>query len=168
MAHSIPVEEIKNRRLSIRKELANRQLDALLVPLGINFYYLFGKQGMPSERIIAGIIPQDGDSFLLSPSFEKSNMQISTGMEDIVVWEETDNAYSILAKEFNERDIGNKIGVDPKLWIVEKERIEKNSKRTLESVGKILNNQRMVKSDWELKQMQKATKSSADGILNAL
>lgn len=159
---------MEGRRLGIRRELENLNLDALLVPLGINFYYLFGKQGMPSERIIAGILPRDGDPFLLSPSFEKSNMQLSTGMEDIVVWEETDNAYSILGKEFNDRDIGNNIGVDPKLWVVEKERIEKHSKRNLESVGQILNDQRMVKSDWELNQMREATKSSADGILNAL
>ena len=168
MITDIPQKELETRRQAIVKDLTDLSLDALLIPLGINFYYLFGKQGMPTERIITGVIPTEGDPFILSPSFERSNIEISTGLEDIAIWKETDNAYAILNREFNDRNIGKNIGVDPKLWIVEKERIEKYSKRHLTSVGHILDKHRMVKSSWELKQLREATKSSAKGILNAL
>ncbi|MCY3410470.1 MAG: aminopeptidase P family protein [Candidatus Heimdallarchaeota archaeon] len=163
----IPKTEISKRWELIRNDLAEVTYDALLVPLGTNFYYLFGKQSTPSERLIAGVLPVDSDPFIIGPAFEQSNIQRSTGLDDIVPWEETESPYHILAKELNDRRIGNKIAVDPKLWIVEAERIQEASNRSLQSAGSILDRARSIKSNWELEQMAKASESSAKGILDA-
>ena len=68
---SVPREELQSRWKKIQHEMEE---DAILIPLGVNFYYLFGKQGLPTERIIAGILPRDTDPFLISPAFEESNL----------------------------------------------------------------------------------------------
>ncbi len=148
--------------------MGDHQVDAVLLPLGVYFQYFFGKSGMPSERIIAGIIPQDQDPFLLGPAFEKSNLERSTYVDDIVPWEETQSPYEILGRELTDRKIGSSIMVDPKLWIDEVEKIQKYSQSTLTSGHSLLNAQRQVQSEWEIQQLQAAAKASADGILAAL
>lgn len=165
---NIPKNELQTRWKLLQSELDRENKAALLVPLGTNFYYLFGKQGYPTERVMAGIIPRDGDPFIFSPSFERSNVERSTGIDDIITWKETDNAYQILGEEFKNRGINGEIGVDPKLWIIEVERISKYSNLSLHSAGEIIDHLRIVKSDWELNQLKAATKASADGILAAL
>jgi Xaa-Pro dipeptidase len=171
MSEIIPNSEITNRWKGVKSELDQKQLDALIVPLGVNFYYLFGKQGLPSERLIAGIIPRDSDPFIISPSFEKSNVERATGLDDIITWEETESPYDKLAKDLVDRGIGKNIGVDPKLWLVEVERLEKSlktSSRSIVSADSILNKLRSSKSEWELQQMRKAAEFSAEGILAAI
>lgn len=171
MLDKIPKSEISTRWSGVKSELNQKKLDALIVPLGVHFYYLFGKQGQPSERLIAGIIPRDDDPFIISPSFEKSNVERATGIDDILTWEETESPYDKLAKDLTNRGIGTNIGVDPKLWLVEVERLEKSMKtssRSIVTAGSILNKLRASKSDWELKQMRKASEFSAEGILAAI
>ena len=114
MLEKIPKTEIRARWSGVKSELKQNSLDALIVPLGVHFYYLFGKQGQPSERLIAGIIPQDDDPFIISPAFEKSNVERATGIDDILTWDETDSPYDILVRDLTNRGIGTNIGVDPK------------------------------------------------------
>ncbi|MHA2091676.1 MAG: aminopeptidase P family N-terminal domain-containing protein, partial [Candidatus Kariarchaeaceae archaeon] len=101
----IPKNEILERWRRVKLGLEKNDFDALLVPLGIYFNYLFGKQGQPSERLIAGIISKSGDPFIVAPSFEETNIQISTGVDDIAIWSETESPYELVAHEFKERKI---------------------------------------------------------------
>ncbi|MDH5402750.1 MAG: Xaa-Pro peptidase family protein [Candidatus Heimdallarchaeota archaeon] len=161
----IPNSELITRRTNLQKQIQENNLDAILIPLGVYFNYYFGKKAEPSERIIAGIIPPKGEPFIISPTFEQSNIEISTGITDIVCWGETDSPYQIIANELSERQIGQNIGVDPKLWIKEVEFIKKFSKVDLISAHQILEEQRMVKTDWEIQQLRKAAEYSSEGIL---
>jgi len=168
MAPVAPKTELNTRITSMQRRLADNEVDAAIIPLGIYFEYFFGKSGNPSERIIAGIITTDQDPFLLSPSFEVSNLQRSTYIDDIIAWEETENPYQILAKEIKDRGIGEQIIADPKLWIDEVQKIEHQLDSKIRSGHALLSTQRSVKTEWELNQLRAAAKASADGILAAL
>ncbi len=162
----IPKTEIKRRWTAVQKAMDD--FDALILPLGVNFQYFFGKPGMPSERIILGIIPKSKDPFILAPSFEISNFEAATQIDDIVGWEETESPYKIFEQELNDREIGTNIGVDPKLWIVEYERLSNTSKRhNFTSAGNLIDSIREVKSSWEIEQLSLASQYSSEGILTA-
>jgi len=166
--HGLPISEMKERWRRAQHQLYEKEYDAMLIPLGVNFRYFFAKPGFPTERLIAGIIPSEGDPFIIAPAFEHSNIQRSTGLEDIVIWEETESPYKILEKEFNDREIGNRIGVDPKLWAVEVERMQKSGTRKFKSVEDTINILRREKSEWEKQQLASAAKVSAEGILASI
>lgn len=162
----VPREELRQRWRHAQDLMGKGGWDALLIPLGVNFRYFFGKPGTPSERFLCGIIPRDGDPFLLTPSFERSNFEQATGIGDIAVWEETESPYRVLSHEFEARGIGSMIGVDPKLWILEVERLNEVTNRKIKSAGALIDSLRLVKSEWELNQLRSAAKASAEGILS--
>ncbi|RMG30414.1 MAG: aminopeptidase P family protein [Methanobacteriota archaeon] len=161
----VPREELESRWTAAQEVMSKEEWDALLIPLGVNFQYFFGKPGNPSERFLCGIIPAEGDPFLLTPAFERSNFAQATGIEDIIVWEETESPYRNLIKELDERKIGSNVGVDPKLWIIEVERLSRNTNRSFKSAGAVIDSLRLVKSDWEIEQLKAAARASAEGIL---
>ena len=61
----IPKTELENRNELLKQAMLKSDIDAVFLPLGIYFQYYFGKSASPSERIIMGVIPSDGDSFPL-------------------------------------------------------------------------------------------------------
>ncbi len=165
---SVPKNELVTRWTNAKHRLDEYNLDALLIPLGVNFQYFFGKPGSPSERFLCGIIPREGAPFLLTPAFERSNFELATGVDDIAVWDEITSPYKTLRKELDDRGIGSSIGVDPKLWIIEVERLKSaNENRTFKSADRLIDDLRQVKSSWELEQLRLAAKASAEGILSA-
>jgi Xaa-Pro dipeptidase len=164
----IPKNEILERWRRVKLGLEKNDFDALLVPLGIYFNYLFGKQGQPSERLIAGIISKSGDPFIVAPSFEETNIQISTGVDDIAIWSETESPYELVAHEFKERKIEGNIAIDPKLWAIEREKLITSTNYNFSSAHKMLEEIRSKKSVWEIEQLQKAAQASSEGILNAI
>jgi Xaa-Pro dipeptidase len=166
--NGIPVNELKNRWMKTQALMRKDEFDALIIPLGINFNYFFAKRGMPSERLIAGIIPSDGDPFIISPSFEKSNIEITTPIEDIVVWGETESPYNKLDESLKDRGVGNNIIVDPKLWYVEVDHLSKINPGRKFNVATLIDLIRREKSNWEIEQLQNAAKYSAEGILAAI
>ena len=83
----------------------------------------------------------------------------------------TESPYKILEEDMKSRGIGKNLGVDPKIWYGEVEKIEKSlgpDTCTITAAGDILDLTRSIKSDWELEQMRKASEYSANGILNAI
>ena len=164
----IPKTELENRNVLLKQAMLKSGIDAVFLPLGIYFQYYFGKSASPSERIIMGVIPSDGDSFILTPTFEKSNLMKSTYVEDYITWDETESPYKKFSKELSDRNIGYNILVDPKLWISEVEKINTYSDLNILSGHDLLKTQREIKSEWEIKQLKRASKASAEGILASL
>lgn len=158
----IPKAELANRWKNTQQLMSH---DALLLPLGVNFQYYFDKQSTPSERLIAGILPKAGDPFILCPTFEQENMQRSTGIDDVVTWDETQSPYKILAQELKNRQLGSNIGVDPKLWIIEVERLQAaDSTLQISAAGDVIEKNRRHKSEWEIQQQRLAAQYTAEGI----
>lgn len=168
MELNIPLDEVKSRWDRTRDDLIKNHKNALIVPLGVNFGYYFGKESKPSERLILGIIPANEEVFIIAPSFEKSNIIKATGIEDVITWEETESPYKVTSKEFKERKIGSNLISDPHLWIIEAQKLEKELQIKIQSGHDIIDGIRMKKSEWEIRQLKAAAKASTEGILAAI
>lgn len=93
---------------------AKPRLEALYVTPSTTLVYYTGIQWWPSERILALVIPRQGDPLLVSPGFEEGRLreQMRWPME-LRVWQEDENPYAIIEKWFGERGIrGGQIGVE--------------------------------------------------------
>ena len=54
----------------VRRRMADRGVDVLLVSLGADLPYLTGYEAMPLERLTMLVLPAEGDATLLVPRLE--------------------------------------------------------------------------------------------------
>jgi Xaa-Pro dipeptidase len=104
----IRTEEFQGR-ISRAQELmseAHPRVDALYVTPGTTLVYYTGIRWWPSERLLALLVPREGQPLLICPAFEESRLreQLRWGME-IRIWQEDENPYGLAGKWFAERGI---------------------------------------------------------------
>jgi Xaa-Pro dipeptidase len=85
------------RRLNrLRDELRSRQLDLFVATPSTNYHYLTGYNPGRSERLIALLVPAEGDPVVVCPSFEVERIRRHTPIPDVRGWEEQDDPYRLL------------------------------------------------------------------------
>jgi Xaa-Pro dipeptidase len=86
-------DDVYLRRRARARELARAAKgDVMLVTSGsANFVYLVGGEVGRSERLIALMLPVDGEPMLLAPSFEVARVKQRARAVDVVGWEESDD-----------------------------------------------------------------------------
>jgi Xaa-Pro dipeptidase len=90
------------------------RFEALYVTPGTTLGYYTGIHWWPSERILAFLVPRQGDPLLVAPAFEEGRLreQMRWPME-IRVWQEDESPYSIIEKCLAERGIRTgQVGVE--------------------------------------------------------
>jgi Xaa-Pro dipeptidase len=93
---------------------AKPRFEALYVTPSTTLVYYTGIHWWPSERILALLIPRQGDPLLVSPAFEEGRLreQMRWPME-LRVWQEDENPYAAVEKWLAERGIRTgQIGVE--------------------------------------------------------
>jgi Xaa-Pro aminopeptidase len=84
-----------------RSALRTNGAAALLLGLGPDLRYLTGYSAHPLERLTMLVLPADGQPALVSPRLEAmaavSSPAGKAGLVDVVVWDETDDPYSLVA-----------------------------------------------------------------------
>ncbi|MGA7853973.1 MAG: Xaa-Pro peptidase family protein [Candidatus Acidiferrales bacterium] len=90
------------------------RFEALYVTPGTTLVYYTGIRWWPSERILALLIPRQGDPLLVSPAFEEGRLrELMRWPIELRVWQEDENPYTIIEKWFGERGIrGGQVGVE--------------------------------------------------------
>lgn len=80
--------------------------DALYVTPGTTLKYFTGVSWWPSERILALLVPRQGEALVVCPAFEEARLreQLRWPM-DVRVWQEDESPYALAAKWFAERRI---------------------------------------------------------------
>ena len=102
--------------------LAERGAGALLIGIGADLRYLTGYTAHPLERLTMLVLPADGAASLVVPRLEAMAAAVSPaaigGLVDVVAWDETDDAYSVVAGRLASAgvDPGARLLVDPGLW----------------------------------------------------
>jgi Xaa-Pro aminopeptidase len=148
--------------------MRNSNIETLVIPLGINFRYLFGLLEEPSERLLVGIIKTEGSPKLLVPSFELDRLKKMTGISECIGWEETQDPFFILSELLHHKD-GKKIGIDPKMWFSVYDRIARGiPAHDLIPAEELIYSLRAVKDEQEQELILKASQISADMIVEAL
>lgn len=93
--------------------MADYELAAIFCEPSTNFAYLSGANFGRSERLLAVIIPQNGDPVVVAPSFEVERAERVLGSgTDIRGWEEDQNPHRLVADVLAAANRGP-IGVEP-------------------------------------------------------
>jgi Xaa-Pro dipeptidase len=104
----ITTEELQGRVIHAQQLMtdARPRFEALLVTPGTTLLYYTGMEWWPSERILALLVPRQGNPLLVCPAFEEGRLreQLRNPIE-IRVWQEDDNPYAIAANWLSERGI---------------------------------------------------------------
>jgi Xaa-Pro dipeptidase len=93
---------------------AKPRFDALFVTPGTTMGYFVGTPWGLSERIVALLIPREGDPILICPAFEEGRLheQLRWPIE-VRVWQEDESPYALAAKWIVERGIRTgRVGVE--------------------------------------------------------
>ena len=80
----------------LQESMRNSNIGVIILPLGINFRWIFQIMEEPSERLVIGIIGAEGVPKLIVPNFEVDRMKKLTGISECVGWDETEDPYSNL------------------------------------------------------------------------
>jgi Xaa-Pro aminopeptidase len=111
-----------DRLARARDGVASSGAGALLIGIGADLRYLTGHTAHPLERLTMLVLPGDGPTTLVAPRLEAmaaaASPVASTGLVDVVAWDETDDAYSVVAGQLAAVgvDPGARLLVDPGLW----------------------------------------------------
>ncbi|MGB8541475.1 MAG: Xaa-Pro peptidase family protein [Candidatus Acidiferrales bacterium] len=104
----ITAEELQGRVVRAQQLMtdAKPQFEALFITPGTTLLYYTGIHWWPSERILALLVPRQGNPLLVCPAFEEGRLreQLRNPIE-IRVWQEDDNPYAIAAKWLGEGGI---------------------------------------------------------------
>lgn len=100
--------EFESRLARLRALMREQQIDATYLHAGTNLYYFTGFQWSPSERMVAAIVPADGDITYVAPAFELGTVKDYWLLESrIASWEEHESPFekvrTILAEQGLER-----------------------------------------------------------------
>jgi Xaa-Pro dipeptidase len=80
------------------------RFDALYVTPGTTLKYFTGVSWWPSERILALVIPRQGEALVVCPAFEEARLREQLRWPMAVrVWQEDESPYAVTAKWFAER-----------------------------------------------------------------
>jgi len=77
------------------------------------FAYLVGSRVERSERLIALVLPVDGDAFLVAPAFELERLRRQTRIANLRPWEEHESPYAIARDALGAARAQAKILIEP-------------------------------------------------------
>jgi Xaa-Pro dipeptidase len=93
---------------------AKPRFEALYITPETSLFYFAGIRWWPSERILALLIPRQGDPFLVCPAFEEGRLreQLRWPIE-IRTWQEDDSPFAVAAKALADRGVTQgQVGVE--------------------------------------------------------
>ncbi len=162
------MSNLADRVVKLQKQMRKTQIESLIVPLGVNFRYIFGLMEEPSERLLVGIIGTEDSPKLLVPSFEVDRMKKLTGITNCFGWKETQDPYRIL-QELISVDQGKTIAIEPKMWYSVYQKIfKKLPEKRFISAEILFDPMRAVKDEDEQKLLLNASQKSGDAIVETL
>jgi Xaa-Pro dipeptidase len=104
----IRADEYQQRIAHAQKLMTESQprFEALYITPGTSLLYFAGIRWWPSERILALLVPRQGDPFLVCPSFEEGRLreQLRWPIE-IRTWQEDDSPFTVSAKGLADRSV---------------------------------------------------------------
>lgn len=131
--------------------------DALIINAGASLRYFAGVPWGASERLVAMILPVDGDPVMICPTFEAGSLDAVLEIPASVrLWEEDENPFTLVAATL--RDAGVKVvAVDPALPFEMAGRLSAEMPALrLQAASAVVDGCRMYKSAAELALMQYA------------
>ncbi len=112
----IRAEELEARVAHAQQLMTDSKprFEALYVTPGTTLVYYTGIHWWPSERILAFLVPRQGDPLLVAPAFEEGRLREQMRWPvELRVWQEDESPYPIIEKWLAERGIRTgQVGVE--------------------------------------------------------
>src|ERR1700674_2100589 len=112
----IGAEEFQGRIARAQRLMseASPRFDALYVTPGTSLAYFTGIRWGLSERIVALLLPREGEPVMVCPGFEEGRLRENLRWPiEVRVWQEDESPYALVAKWISERGIrAGRVGVE--------------------------------------------------------
>jgi len=110
----ITVEERQGRIEKARALMAESDIAAMYLEAGSSLFYFTGVRWGRSERMMAAVIPAQGEIAYVCPAFEEARLrELVIFSDDVRVWEEDESPYELVAGIFRDQGItGGRIGIE--------------------------------------------------------
>jgi len=103
----IAVEEFRQRLSRLQEKIRQQGGKAVYLHAGTNLYYFTGLRWGPSERMVAAIVPAEGDIYYVAPRFELETLRDFWCIPgEIIAWEEHENPYAMLTQSLKNQGEG--------------------------------------------------------------
>ncbi|WP_394663512.1 M24 family metallopeptidase [uncultured Sphingomonas sp.] len=149
--------EERARRMDRARELtAQMGADAILIGAGTSLRYFTGVAWGATERLVAMLLPVNGDPIFICPAFELGSFEASLSIPatDIRLWEEDESPSALVADALNGAKI---LAIDPALAFLFVDRIRQAAPGvSLVSGAPVVDGCRSIKSPAEIALMQQA------------
>ncbi|MEI5685600.1 M24 family metallopeptidase [Sphingomonas kyungheensis] len=144
--------ERSDRLARARALTAEQGADALLVTAGASLRYFAGVGWSPTERLVALLLPVDGEPVVICPAFERGSLLAELEIAaDLRLWEEDEDPHALVIQAL---PAGATLALDPLLPYAAARRL--GTRLTLQDGATIIDALRMIKSPAELALMAQA------------
>ncbi len=159
---------IEERIERLKQLMESSGSEGLVLFPGVDLFYATGLRTHASERLIAAIIPREGDPVLICPSFEKTRMEKSFTYGSIRIWEEIENPFRLFGNTIKELNLESKqLALDNKLWFEWFLKIRKQlPDSNFVDASDVILQSRLTKSEEEIQIMRRASAIAANSIIN--
>ncbi|MGQ9543248.1 MAG: M24 family metallopeptidase [Candidatus Bathyarchaeia archaeon] len=157
---------LEERCLKVKELMSRKGIDALYLTPSADMYYLTGFWSAPSERMILCVIPKSGEPLFIVPKMYEEQVEATSWIRNVEVWKEG------VREEVQLRNLIKRFGL-PTGKIAVPERIWMKHFNTLRDAipeakyvftSKILGQMRIVKSEDEIKLMERAAELAVRGL----
>ncbi len=150
-------EERLERAAKARRLMAELGADALIVGTGASLRYFTGVAWNATERLVAMVLPREGEPVMICPRFELGSLQAGLAIEaETALWEEHESPYALTARVLAGMGAKN-LAIDPALPFFAFDGLRKAAPDIAMIDGApVIDGCRMIKSPAELALMAQA------------
>ena len=154
----ISEEERLQRVQKAQKLMHDTGLDAIYIEGGTSMFYYLGVRWGNSERMLAAVIPKNGEISYICPAFEEEKLrELITIGNEVRVWDEHESPYKVVAGIFKDRQIKNTVGMEERVRFFLYDGIRKEAPElNFVSADNVTKGCRVYKSAGEIALMQRA------------
>ena len=156
-APAITSDERLVRIAKARQLMAGIGADAILIGAGPSLRYFAGVPWNATERMVALLLPREGEPVMICPRFEEGSLKASLGVEAALrLWQEHESPYALTVAPMAELGVKT-LAIDPALpFFVFNGLAKAAADVTLVDGAPVVDGCRMIKSPAELALMSQA------------
>lgn len=155
-APAITAQERQARLDKARKLTRDLGAQALLVGAGASLNYFAGVPWGASERLVAMLLPVNGEPVIICPFFERGSLEADLKITaDLRLWQEDESPHALIQQAMSDWGL-SKLAVDPGMSFEMVHRLGRETGLEVVEASSVINGCRMYKSAGELALMQQA------------
>jgi Xaa-Pro dipeptidase len=164
---AFPKSEYDKRLAALRKEMAAKNFDLVLLSGAENIFYLTGQQTPGYYTFQCLCVPHDGEPFHILRGLETMNARLNTYLADIEGYADDAHPAAAVAASLKRRGFsGKRVAIDRNGWFLTVNLYErlKSEFGTLLDASGMVEPLRRVKSKLELEQIERAATANDAGM----